>query len=241
MTTLFQLCQTLQSKIEALALANDLAEDLKYIQQRTQEWQATYKKVVGLRVQTELLTLSIQDLEKVASKKGALRQNAQKILTRMLAKESPKQLTRHAGWTRLLNSCDGLAEELDKAGRKAWQAYLDQLGIMEKPSTLRQRTPSTPLNEEALKDYQASHSAYAAIAVLEMPLSADDLEKVMDHVTACRRAFARLTFDLPDEVRMFFLAVNAGTATLAHVTPKVVTWLKEQGQLDRFRVRSLSQ
>lgn len=241
MTSLVQHFQILEAKIQSLEQAKSLATDLKYIQQRTGEWQARHSKLVSLRTQTAPLTLSSQDAATVASKEGALSQNARKVLSRLLAKEDIKELTRDAAWTRLLNSCQGLTEELDAAGRKAWQAHLEQLGVLESPTTLRQRTPPTPANDDALRAYQVSYAAFAAIARLELPRSPDDLVQMSAHVTSCRQAYARLAFDLPDEVKAFYAAINAGTATLAHVTPTVAKWLGEQGHLSLFRVRSTSQ
>jgi len=241
MTTLVQRCQTLEAKIKSLAQAKSLANDLKHIQQRTEEWQARHSRLMSLRTLTAPLTLSSQDAATVASKKGTLRQNAQKVLSRLLEKEDIKELTRDAAWTRLLNACQGLAEELDAAGRKAWQAHLEQLGTLESPTTLRMRTPPIPSNDDALRAYQVSHAAFAAIARLELPRSADDFAQISAHVSSCRQAFTRIDFDLPDEVKAFYAAINAGTATLAHVTPTVAKWLGEQGHLDRFRVRSSGQ
>lgn len=241
MSTLVQRCQSLESKIKALAQAKSLADDFKHIQQRAGEWQARYSKLVGLRAQIAPLTLSSQDAETIASKKGALRQNGQKVLSRLLANENIKELTRDAAWTRLLNACDGLADELNLGGRNAWRAHLERLGALEDPATLRQRTPPTPSNDEALRAYQVSHAAFAAIARLALPRSPDDLAQVSAHVASCRHAFARLTFDLPVEVKVFYDAIYAGTATLAHVTTTVAKWLGEQGHLERFRVRSTDQ
>lgn len=241
MTTLMQRCQILESKIKSLAQAKSLANDLIHIQQRTEEWQTRYSKLVGLRAQTAPLILSASDAATVASKKGALRQNAQKVLSRLLANENIKELTRDTAWTRLLKACEGLTEELDAAARKAWRAHLDQLGTLENPTTLRLRAPPTPSNDEALRAYEVGFAAFAAIARLGLPRSPDDLVQVAVHVASCRQAFARLTFDLPDEVKAFYDAIYAGTATLAHVTPIVAKWLGEQGHLERFRVRSFNQ
>lgn len=241
MTTLLQRCQILEAKIKSLAQAKSLADDLKHIQQRTGEWQTRHSKLAGLRTLTAPLTLLSQDAAKVASKQSALRQNAHKVLSRLRANENVKELTRDAAWTRLLNACEGLTEELDVAGRRAWRAHLEQLGTLEDPNILRLRTPSTPSNDEALRAYQGSYAAFATITRLGLPRSHDDLMQVSAHVASCRQAFACLTFDLPDEVKAFYDAIYAGTATLANVTPTVAKWLGEQGQLERFRVRSAGQ
>jgi hypothetical protein len=241
MTTLVQRCQTLEAKIKSLAQAKSLANDLTHIQQRTEEWQTRHSALLVLRTQTAPLTLSTEDAATVASRTDAFRQNAHAVLSRLLEKKDIKELTRDAVWKRLLRSCEGLTETLDAAARRAWRAHLEQLGTLEDPSTLRQRTPPTPSNDEAQRAYQVSYAAFSAIARLELPRSADDLAQVSTHLTSCRQAFARIAFDLPNEVRAFYVAITAGTATLTHVTPTVLKWLGEQGHLDRFRVRSISQ
>ena len=238
MTTLMQRSETLQGKIKSLVEARGIASDLAHIQQRTQEWHTHYSQLTGLCSQTTPLTLASQDAATIATKKSAFRLNAQKVLSRLLEKRDIKELTRDAAWTRLLGSCQGLTTELDAAGRRAWQAYLEQLGTLEDPATLRSRTPQTPSNAEVLEAYKASYAAFATIARLKLPRSADDLVQISAHVKSCRQAFERIAFDLPHEVKAFYDAINAGTATLTHVTPTVANWLGEQGYLGRFRVRN---
>jgi hypothetical protein len=241
MTTLMHDCQALEAKINSLALAKSVATDLTHLQKRSEEWQTRYAALKNLRTQTAPLTFATQDAATIASKKDTFRQNAQRVLSRLLEKKDIKELTRDAVWTRLLNSCESLTAEFDTAGRKAWQAHLDQLGALENPATLRLRTTPTPANQEALVAYQIKYAEFAAIERLDLPRSADDLVQISAHVMSCREAFARIAFDLPDEVKAFYAAVNSGTATLTHVTPTVVQWLSEQGSLDRFRVRNVTQ
>lgn len=239
MTTLLQRCQTLEAKMKSLAQAKGVANDLSHIQQRTKEWQIRHAALMGLRTQTAPLTFADQDAATLAAKGKAFRQNAYMVLSRLLEKGDIKELTRDAVWTRLLKSCEGLTKEFDAAGRKAWKAFLEQLGTLEDPTTLRSRTPPTPSNDDALRAYQVDYAAFEAISRLQLPRSADDLVQISAHVASCRLAFDRIAFDLPDEVKAFYAAINAGTATLAHVTPNVSKWLGEQGYLDRFRVRSV--
>lgn len=239
MSTLVQRFRALESKIKDLAQAKSLADDLNHIQQRAGEWRTSHTKLNRLRARTAPLGVLIQDAATVASKAEALRQNARKVLSRLMENDGIKEVTRDAAWTRLLNSCDGLAEELDTAGRKAWRIHLEKLGSLEDPNALRLRTPMTPANEEALKDYEFTYREFATLARLELPRSPEDLAEASGHAASCRDSLARITLDLPDEVRRFYGAVQAGTATLAHVTPAVAKWLSEQGQLERFRVRSV--
>lgn len=238
MTTLLERCKVLDTKLKSLALAKRHANDHRLIQQRTQEWKERYDKLKGLRSRTACLTLSAEDAKVVFSRRAALRLSAGTILARLQQDEDINELTRDAAWKRLLKSSDGLAEDLEATGRKAWSAYREGQSTLENSAALRLRTPPTPQNDDALRAYQASYAAYEAIARLSLPRTAEDLSQLATHVAACRQAFALLTFDLPVEVKRFYEAINAGTATLAQVTPSVLKWLAEHGHLQGFRVRS---
>lgn len=238
MTTLLERSKALDATLKALALTKRHADDQRLIQQRTQEWRDRNEKLKALRARTACLVLSAEDARTLAAKRAALRQNAGTVLARLKQDDDINELTRDAAWKRLLKSSEKLSEDLEAAGRKAWIAYLDEQSSLEKPAALRLRTPPTPQNDEALSAYQASYAGYEAIAQLPLPRTAEDLTQLTNHIAACRRAFACVTFDLPDEVKRFYEAINAATATLAHVSPSVLKWLAEHGHLERFRVRS---
>jgi hypothetical protein len=241
MTTLLDRCQALESKIDALTLAKRHANDHKVVQQRTQEWRDRNDRLKALVPKTDILALNADDAKTVSRRRSELQVNAETILARLKRIDDLNELTRDATWIRLLSSCEGLRSELETAGRKAWGAYLEAQGVLEKPAALRERTPQTPQNEEALRAYVSSYGQYEAIARLQLPRSAEDLGALKKHVSDCRQAFARLSFDLPEEIKRFFEAISIGTATLGHVTPPVLQWLSEHGQLERFCVRSATQ
>lgn len=238
MTTLLQRGQLLNAKLRSLSLAKRHADDTLLIQQRTQEWNDQNQRLEALKSRIACLTLVNEDAKMVSAKRSALRQNAGTILERLQQNDDIKELTRDAAWRRLLNSSEGLSEILEAAGQRAWRTYVDEQGTLENPDSLRLRAPPMPQNENALQTYQASFAAYKAIARLPMPRTTEDLTQLSTHVDACRLAFAQITFDLPAEVRCFYDAINAGSATLAEVTPSVLKWLAEHGHLERFRVRS---
>lgn len=241
MTTLLQRCQVLDSKLKSLTLAKRHANDHRLIQLRTQEWNDLNQKLKELIPKTTFLPLAVEDAKLVSSKRAALRQNAGMILARLQQDGNISDLTRDAAWKRLLKSSEGLAEHLEAASRNAWRAYLEEQGTLEDPAALRLRTTPTPQNNDALQAYQVSYMAYKAIARRSLPRTAEDLPQLATHVAACRQAFARLTFDLPAEVKRFFESINAGTATLAQVTPSVLEWIAKHGRLEGFRVRSAGQ
>lgn len=241
MTTLLQRSQILDAKLKSLTLAKRHADDYNLIQQRTQEWNVRNENLRVFRSRTACLTLRVEDVTEVTSKRAALRQNASTVLARLKQDDDINQLTRDAAWKRLLKSSEGLTEFLEAAGRKAWSAYLEEQGSLEDPVVLSQRTPPTPQNDDALRAYKASYAAYQVIARLSLPRTTEDLAQLKTQIAACRQAFERLTFDLPDEVKRFFEAINAGTATLAQVTPSVLEWIAKHGRLEGFLVRNSCQ
>ncbi len=241
MTTLLERSLVLEAKVKSLTMAKRHADDHVLIQQRTQEWNDRYLKLDMLQSRTACLTLAVEDAKVVSSRCSTLRKNAGTILTRLKQNDDIKELTRDAAWKRLLQASEGLTEDLEAAGRRAWRAYLEEQGTLENSAALRLRTPPTPQNDDALRTYHVSYTAYEAIARLSLPRSTEDLVQLQTHIAACRQAFALLTFDLPAEVKCFYEAINAGSATLAQVTPSVLDWLAEHGHLGRFRVRSADQ
>ena len=241
MTTLLQRCQNLKAKLNDLSRAKLLAEDSQHIQERTGEWDERNSKLRKIENQTQSLVLSAEDSTSVASKRASLRQNAGKVLERLKEKEDIKEVARDAAWKRLLKASEALTESLEAAGRNAWRDHLEKEGTLEDPALLRLRTPYSPQNDEALRAYQSSHASYAAIAKLPLPRTPEDLTQLAIYVRACLEAFKRLTFDLPSEVGAFYEAVQAGTATLAQVTPEVLKWLTERNLLGRYRVRGVTQ
>lgn len=238
MTTLLQRCITLDEKINSLALAKRHAADHRLIQQRAEEWGDQNQKLKALNLKANLLVFSTEDANVISSRRSALRKNAGTILERLQQDCDFKELTKDASWQRLLKAVEGMKDDLDASIRRAWCTYIDEQGILEDPSVLRQRTPRTPNNDINLEAYQASFSGYLATARLSSPRSEEDFSDIATHIAACRQAFSRITFDLPDDVKYFFEAINAGTATLAQVNNTVLEWIAENGQLEGFRVRA---
>lgn len=238
MTTVLQQLVSLDAKLAALALAKRHVEDVRLIQERSNEWKASRTKLTKAQARAQMVVPPAEEPPPVPSKRRALRQAAATILARLEADFDAKQLTSDAAWKKLLSSAEGVAEALDEAAREAWSAHLDRLGELEDPATLRMRAPPTPENEETLARYERSYAQYAEIRKRTLPSSADDLAQLETHIASCKLAYSRLVFDLPPAVKVFFESVLADSATLRRVTPEVLSWLTEKGQLDRFRVRS---
>ncbi len=241
MTTLMQRHQALTAKFEQLSLAQRHVNQQRQVRERTREWKSCYEKLKGVAERTSFLTLDDKARGCVFEKRAQLRHNASEVLGRLRSHEDIAQLTRDASWTRLLASVESLAQELRSAGIAAWRSYIDEQGALEDPTWLRDRAPSTPLNNAAIAAYQTQYGAYADLVKNPLPRSASDLTRLPQVIAVCREEAAKITFDVPQDVQKFFQAIQSGIATLASLTPGVLKWLAENGQLERYRIRSAAQ
>lgn len=238
MTTLLQRCQSVTTKVEQLTLAQRHANQQRQIQERSREWKAQYDKLKAVSGSLALLTISASDRAAVEEKRRHLRHNATEVLERLKSHDDIAQLTSDAAWRRLLQSVEGLAQVSEESGKSAWRSHIEEHGGLQSPNELRNRAPSTPKNDAALDAYRVHHGAYAGLSRLALPRSKDDLRQLQQLVAACRAEGAKITFDVPPDVQRFFHALQSGNATLASVTPGVLEWLRENGSLERYRIRS---
>jgi hypothetical protein len=241
MTTLLQRCQGVATKVEQLALAQRHANQQKQVQERSREWKSRQEKLTAMTERSAGLSLTASSRAAVAEKRAHLRHNAGQVLERLKANDDISQVTNDAAWERLLASAEGLAEEIEASVKAAWRAFIDDQGALEEPSWLRNRAPSTPMNDAAIEAYQTRYGVYVSLVNRTMPRSAEDCTQLLQIIARCRTEAARITFDVPPDVQRFFSAIQMGNATLASLTPEVLQWLAENGQLERYRIRSAGQ
>ena len=241
MTTLLQRCQTVTDKVIHLALAQRHANQQRQVQERTREWKTNYEKLKSVSGRLACLSLDTAAIASVAEKRAHLRHNAVQVLERLTSHNDIAQITSDASWTRLLASVEGLADELETSGKLAWRSYIDEQGTLDDPAWLRNRAPSTPMNDAAIEAYQKHHGAYAALVKLTMPRGTHDLAQLSQTIAACRTEAGKVDFNVPPDVQRFLQAIQLGSATLASLTPDVLEWLAKNGQLERYRIRSAGQ
>lgn len=241
MTTLLQRCHAVTAKVQQLTLAQRHANQQRLVLERTREWTSRHDKLKVVNARAACVPLDAEARRSIAEKRVHLRHNAAQVLERLKSHDDIAQLTDDASWTRLLASVEGLAEDIETSGKSAWKSYIEEQGALEDPDWLRNRAPATPMNDAAIAAYQTHYGVYAGLVKLTMPRSTDDLAQLSQTIAACRAEAAKITFDVPPDVQRFFQAIQSGGATLAFVTPGVLEWLAENGQLERYRIRSAAQ
>jgi hypothetical protein len=241
MTTLLQRCQAVTDKVQQLTLAQRHANQQRQVQERTREWKSRHDRLKIMNARAACLQPDAETRKSVSEKRAHLRHNATQVLGRLQSNDDIAQLTEDASWTRLLASVDGLTEELEASTKAAWKSHIDEQGALEDPAWLRNRAPSTPTNVAAISAYQTHYGVYTGLVKLAMPRSLDDLVHLSQIIATCRTESAKIQFDVPPDVQRFFQAIQSNSATLASLTPAVLEWLTEHGQLERYRIRSASQ
>ena len=86
--------------------------------------------------------------------------------------------------------------------------------------------------------YRPRYVVYRRLFEQGVPRSAEDKAILERTIAECRAELAKVERNVPADVEKFFQAVDAYNATLSHVTPDVLRWLKDNGQLDRYLVRT---
>lgn len=241
MTTLLQRCQSVAAKSQEFTLAQRHASQQRQVQERTREWKSCYEKLTDISARAAFLPLSAEALKSIDEKRVQLRHNAEQILLRLNTLEDIAELTADASWARLLSSVKALSEELEASVKLAWKSYIHEQGALDTPTWLREQAPYMPRNDAAITAYKEHYSVYAGLVKLTMPRTSKDLVQLSQIIATCRYEAARIEFDVPPDVQQFFKAIQSGSATLASLTSGVLEWLGENGQLERYLVRSIGQ
>lgn len=241
MTSLLERCQAVAAKVQQLTLAQRHITQQLQVKKRTEEWNSRRDTLKRVEERITCLPLAAEAQQGVAEKREHLRHNAALVLERLKTLDDIAQLTSDDKWARLLASIEGLTEALETGGKTAWKAHIEEQGTIEAPAWLRDRAPPTPMNDDAIAAYQKHYSVYSALTKQALPRSESDVVQMSQAIAACRAEAAKITFDVPPDVQHFFQAVQAGSATLASLTPGVLAWLAEKEQLDRYRIRSVGQ
>lgn len=237
MTTMLERCRGVSETVSRVVTARKLQHARARLEQRTQEWAERRSKLIASRGRAEWVQLEASEVAAFVQRRDQLANHAKEAISRLSGGEDVSTLTEDPLWTKLLKSAEGAADSLEEAVREAWRGIVEGAGTLEEPLALEATLPQTPANKQALDSYRAKYRDYRRLADQAAPRSATDSESLEHAVRECRSALTTLQRDVPKEVDEFFRAVDAYTATLAHVTPKVLHWLEDNGQLVRYQVR----
>ena len=237
--TLTEQCHQARSAIEALVVAQRHQHQRTTLRERSTEWaeaRAGWAKAVEQAGWIGMRPDSVPDCVKMQL---ALRADAGEAAKRLGDLQDVASLATDPLWMRLLQATRKSAEFLRGATQAEWRALVESMESPIAPAALRAKVASIPANREILKRYEQVHATYERLAAQPAPRSAGDADALRMAEAECRVAVDGLSYDVPPAVEAFFRAVDGRTATLAILTPDVLQWLREDGKLDQYAIRSL--
>jgi hypothetical protein len=207
------------------------------IDERRQQWSAKLVPLQGARQRASWLGLVPAAVPEHGHQFLRTKQLAAEAAARLEVTPEIAALTGDDLWVRLLQSAEGAAQSLSEAVKAQWAQAAAAFRELTPPDQLRITASPLPENERLLSAYEVNFRQAGRLAAQEVPRTTEDPAALAAAITACQTAAAGLRFDAPEEVEAFFRALNAHGAHLGLVTPTVLAWLAENGDLQNYIVR----
>ena len=232
-----ELLEGLNSSLTQLDLARRVGRDSAAIESRLRQWLSELAKMQSAHERAAWLEIEPSLVERYGEQLSYTRQLTEEAAQRLEATPDVSVLTEEDLWVRLLQAANKSAETILGAVKQRWATKVAQFKELTPPNLLRATAPALPQNEEALGDYDKNYGSASRLAAIEFPKTPSDPDELAQSIERCKAAAARLRFDAPTDVQVFFRAVNAGGASMTLVTPTVLVWLEENDQLHKYTVR----
>jgi hypothetical protein len=234
---LMELCKSLEPTLAQLEAARRGAQDGEAIDQRMQQWKSELADLQSSRQRADWLRIELSQVPLYPEQFAYTRQLAEQAAQRLVVRPDIEALTEEDLWVRLLQTAQKTAGTAWAQVKRTWAQRVEEFRQLTPSHQLRATASPLPQNDAPLADHEVHYHAASRFAAMEVPKSAGDPEAFANSIDACRSLAAKLRFDAPAEVEVFFRAINAGGASLALVTPTVLAWLAENDQLGRYTVR----
>lgn len=237
--SLMELCRSLESTLAQLDAARRGAQDGEAIDQRTQQWTERLAELQSARQRADWLQIDLSQVANYPAQFEYTRRLAQEAAQRLEQRAEMDALTEEGLWARLLQTAQTAAGGAWEEVKRAWRIKVEEFHQLTPLQQLRATASPLPQNGALLAAYEVHHRAASRLAGLEAPKSPSDPETLAQAINTCKALSAQLDFHAPEEIAVFFRALNAGGASLALVTPTVLAWIADNDQLDRYVVRSI--
>lgn len=194
-------------------------------------------RLISVSLKQELLTAA-----DIAVAVPASLTAAQKKASAMLEKfqKEPKAATLKRGqiWRALLKEVDDASNDLSSAVSAAWKGHRQAVFAGETPAQIRGKLARTPANDQAYEKYEGLYSRLKT-AFDVIPLDAETIAATRQIAEELEKAAKAFDFNVPADVKQFLEAVlSIKGAPLSLLTPSVLDWLRNNGGLDSYAIRS---
>ena len=235
---LMELCNSLESTLAQLEAARRGAQNGEAIDQRMRQWNEKLGDLEAARQRADWLHVDLSQMASYPEQFIYTRQLAQEAAQRLEQRPDIEALTAGDLWVQLLQTAQKTAGAAWDQVKRAWALKVEEFRLLTPSHQLRATSSPLPQNDVLLVDYETQYRAASRLAGMENPRSPSDPEAFAKAIESCKEIAGRLRFDAPTDVEEFFRSINAGSASLAMVTPAVLAWLFENDQLGRYVVRS---
>jgi hypothetical protein len=231
-------CLQARSTIDRLVVAQRLQHQRATLRERSAEWAKVCADWTSAVERAGWLDLRPQDVQGCATALVTARDDARDAAKRLIEMEDVAKLAADPLWTRLLQAFAKATEALRTATGNAWRMKCDGMDRPTAPSVLRAQAANIPANRDVLKRYDQTYNVYLRLIEQSIPRSAADVSTLETAEDDCKQIRSELTTDAPAAVEAFFRAVDEHSATLASLTPEILEWLGEYGQLKQYSIRN---
>ncbi len=169
-------------------------------------------------------------------------------IRKSLVEDDPAALFKSKKFETAIGSAEALAKDAESALNEAWRQHLEAL----LPVALEDEAafPDLPGVDKAIASLQAAnHRLKVASGCKPLDVWSQEgvppfeqlegIKRSIDKRNAALEKLADVTAQFPPSVRQFIEAVGTEQgAPLGLLTEDLLTWLKENGQMERYRVRT---
>lgn len=235
---LLELCRGLELTLSQLEAARRGAKDGDAIDQRARQWDERKSDLLSARQRAGWLQLDLSQLAPFPEQFTYTQSLAQEAAQRLEERPDVEVLTVEDLWVRLLQTVQKATDSALQEVKRAWTLKVEDFQQLTPTHQLRASASPLPQNGVLLAQYDAHYRTASRLAALETPKTVSDPGAFDLAISSCKLLAGQLSFDAPKDVEEFFRAINTGGASLTLVTPIVLTWLADNGQLSSFTVRS---
>lgn len=208
------------------------------IEARLEEWSQALGALQSAQRQADWLNISLDDVHSFNEPSAHMQQLAQVAAERLSANRNVEDLLSEDLWIRLLQTVKSAMRAVKNEVASAWASLAQEFRALTPYRQLHATVAPLPQNRTLLEAYRSQYEDGARLANLPEPRSGDDQTRIREIVANCKQIVTQLTYDAPAEVGEFYRSINAGTASLEHVTPEVLAWLSSNDNLRNYVVRS---
>lgn len=172
---------------------------------------------------------------KTPSSVTAARARAANLRDKLAEDTRSATLKKGTAWTTLLREIGTSTADASSEAKSSWRDYRAEVFTGDPPAVVRGRIAWTDQNRAAFQRYETKYQAFRAAFEI-MPSSEAEISRAKQIATELKAIAGEFDFNVPAEVKAFLAAVQLGGATLTHLTPAVVDWLKLNNAYASYRI-----